>query len=52
MAPLTVMEVPSLIVSVRNGLDAGAVRIAAGASVYSVPAASKGISSVIPVGMV
>ena len=52
MAPLTVIEVPSLIVSVRNALDAVVVRIAAGAFVYKVPAASKGISNVIPVGMV
>ena len=51
MAPFTVIELPATIVSVLNGFDAGVVRIAAGESVYSVPASSKGISNVIPAGI-
>ena len=52
IAPFTVMEEPSLIVSVLKAFEAGVVLIAAGVSVYKVPASSNGISNVTPDGIV
>ena len=46
------MEEPLLIVSVLKAFEAGVVLIVAGDSVYNVPAASNGMRSVIPVGII
>ena len=51
IAPFIVIEEPVFIVSVLKAFDVGVVLIVAGDFVYKVPAASNGISRVIPSGI-